>query len=787
MVHRVVALATLLLLTTPRPAHALLPAVQPHGIRATSNGFAALVVREDQAKVADFLPHLYAHAAPAKTTPDLLYDAYFGLRVASGKPTWGNTLAHPLAVQAGDDTQFGYLGATGIVHDLRTLDGVTLDTLTFAPMGLSAPGYMLLARVSNPQASAVTVDLALLLNHHVGAGTPDPSPDAERIRALGPQTLVEDALNSPHRLLYRAVGPESVQLEATNPYARWMQGQAFGDTTDSGTGPDRVAGMAWTQLTLAPGQERLLGALVLYGADASDADLQAQASAWLAGRTPAQLLADEQGGWQAWHGTDVVPKGLDTQSDLLLRRSLALLRMGQVREPDFGPPHTNQTPHGQIVASLPPGIWHIAWVRDQAYAGVALAAGGHGAEAREALDFVLHGQTGGYLSYIGSPYLTSPVRYFGGGLEESDADANGPNIEHDGPGLLLWQAWRYVQATNDAAWLTGAWPDLRDKTADLLVKLVDAQGLIAADSGPWEVHWNGQQKHFTFSSVQAVRGLCAAARLAVIAGEGKLAPGYRQAAQGLRAAIVARLVGSDGVLRGNLEEDAGLDAAAVEAFLDGTVDPGGQVALATWQAWHTKLAAGGGPGLFRNDDGGVYDSAEWLFIDLRVLRMLERMVAAGQPVQAEAIALRQRVLAVVQAGGGLVPELIATQGPGIGQFDGAIPMMGFGSGALVLALGGEAFGDDLGDCLAVPSVADAGPNEQPEPAPEPTPDVGTTADLTDTLDDGPPLPDAALPQYTAPRPASGCTSTRAGPSLPLTCLLVLALLVPRRFRCRPVP
>lgn len=811
--RRALALVAFLLAS---PAFAALPAVQPLGTRVTSNGFAAVAVREPEAKVADFLPHLYAHASPAATTPDLLYDAYFGLRVGQGKPTWGNTLPHPQKLQAGNDAQFGSLEATGIVHDLRILDGVTLDTLTFAPMGLAAPGYVLLAKVKNPQAVPVTVDVALLLNHHVGAGTPDPDSNAERLRSLGLQTLLEDSPASPHRLLYRALGPDAVTLEVLNPYAKWTQGQLLGGLSDSGVGPDRVAGMAWTQLTLAPGQERTVGALVLYGEKALDADLQTQAGAWLAGRTAEQVLADELAGWQAWHGADVIPKALDSQAEALLRRSLALLRMGQVREPDFGPPHTNQTPHGQIVASLPPGIWHIAWVRDQAYAGVALAAGGHGQEAREALDFVLHGQTGGYQAYVGAPYLASPVRYFGGGLEESDSDQDGPNIEHDGPGLLLWQAWRYVQASNDAAWLAGAWPDLRDKAANLLVGLVDAQGLIGKDSGPWEVHWNGKQKHFTFTSLQAVRGLCAAARLAVVAGEGKLAVGYRKVAQQLRASILANLV-QGGVLQGNLEEPAGqaLDAAAVEAFLDGTVDPGGPVALATWQAWQ-QLLAGGGPGLYRNDDGGVYDSAEWLFIDLRVLWMLQRMQAAGQPVDAQP--LRERILAVVQAGGGLVPELIATQGQGAGQFDGAIPMMGFGSGALVLALGGEAFGDDLGECLTVASVADPGPDaaepDAANPADAQAAETGTFADASSNSDaaapadtsavadaptvraDAPTAPDAtaladaaALVDAGGPThpgsasASSGCAAARKGTTGPVLALL-LFLFAWRRFRCR---
>ncbi|MBM4344989.1 MAG: hypothetical protein FJ100_16595 [Deltaproteobacteria bacterium] len=52
----------------------------------------------------------------------------------------------------------------------------------------------------------------------------------------------------------------------------------------------------------------------------------------------------------------------------------------------------------------------------------------------------------------------------------------------------------------------------------------------------------------------------------------------------------------------------------------------GPIASASRTAWQA-LSAGGGPGYFRNDDGGWYDSQEWLFIDLRVLRWLDRAVA----------------------------------------------------------------------------------------------------------------------------------------------------------------
>ncbi len=711
LITAVLALASL-------PAHAALPAMQPFPVRVTANGFAALTVDETLAKVTGFWPHLYAHADALQTTPDLLYDAYFGVKVGDSAPVWATSLAHPATAET-----FGLVDGTGIVRDLRTQNGVDLATLTFAPMTLPSPGAVMLVQVTNHATVAQTVTVAVIGNCHLGAGDP-PGLDGESIHALGSDALVEQDSQTPHRILYRAIGEPPAAMEVLNPYTKWLTGAVFvgGVGTE---GSDRVAGMQWLPVTLQPGETATRGWLLLYGNATDDAQFAAATDLWLAGRSAPQVLADELADWQAWHALDQLPAGLDVAAQLQLQRNLATLRMAQVREPNSGPAGQNQTPHGQIVASLPPGIWHIAWVRDQAYAGVTLAASGHGPEAKDALEFVQNGQTGVYTSYFGGPYLVSPVRYFGGGLEESDTNADGPNIEFDGLGLYLWQAARYVAASQDTAWLTQRWPQLRDLVANRLLALRDPSGLLQKDSSIWEVHWNGQQKHFAYSDVLAVRGLCGASVLAALAGDAPLGESYRTAAVALRDAIQGHFVGADHVLRGNLEESPALalDIAPVEAFLDGQIDPGGPTALATWQLWKASLSAGGGPGLIRNDDGGLYDSAEWLFIDLRVLRMLERMQAAGQNVAADVAALHARMQDVMVAGGGIVPELLGTQGATAGQFDGAIPMVGFGAGAMALWLGGEAWGDDLSACLAPPSVADQAQVVEPEA------DSGSTTDV----------------------------------------------------------
>ena len=68
-----------------------------------------------------------------------------------------------------------------------------------------------------------------------------------------------------------------------------------------------------------------------------------------------------------------------------------------------------------FLAALPPGKWHIGWVRDGAYAIVAQAMAGHLDEAREGVEFFLSAWAGFFNSpeYLGRHYRISSVRYYG--------------------------------------------------------------------------------------------------------------------------------------------------------------------------------------------------------------------------------------------------------------------------------------------------------------------------------------------------------------------------------------
>ncbi len=716
-------------------AGAALPAAKPFALRVAGNGLAIAVFDHAKGRLQDLWLQPYQALVAGQPTQDVLHDAYFGLRTPGAAGVWAPGL--PLQgcavgqVCTASSAVLGYPESAGVIAEKRSWDvngKVTLQTMVWVPQTLQGRGVVLMAEVHNQSDSAKTIEVSLLFNAHLGAGAPQPASEPEQLVATGVRSLLESSPASDHRVWLQAVdglahsatatsAQTPISLETVNPFNKFVKAQPLGGQADSGVGADRVAGMLW-QIQLAPGQKAAVAALALYQAGASAAVLAAQSDQFLQGRTPQQLLADELAWWQSWHAQAKEPAGLAGEALLLYRRSLMLLRMAQSRQPNASGPQdgagTGLAPRGQIVASLPPGQWNITWPRDQAYAGVALAAAGRLDMAKAALEFVLRGKAGQYQAEVGGPYRVSVTRYWGGGTEESDINEFGPNIELDGFGLVLWQAGRYLQASADSEFLAQWWPVLRDLIAEPLRKSVDATGLVKPDSSIWEVHWNGQQKHFAYTSIAAVRGLCAAAQLATWAGEGKLAGQYRADAKALHQAIQTKLSDGKSYLRGNLEEAPGQahDLAAVEAFLDGQLPPWGAVAQASWAAWLAKLAAGGGPGFFRNDDGGEYDSQEWLFIDLRVLRWLDRAVDAGAPLQAHRDALRQRVLEVAQQGGGIVPELLGTSGAAAGQFAGAVPMMGFGAGAAVLALGGAAMDDDLEACLQAGTavVADPGPD-----------------------------------------------------------------------------
>ena len=349
----------------------------------------------------------------------------------------------------------------------------------------------------------------------------------------------------------------------------------------------------------------------------------------------------------------------------------------------------------------------------------------------------------------------------------------------------------------------GAALHIPDNEELVLLGLVEpTTGLLAPDSSIWEHHWNGNQKHFTYSNITAVAGLCGAARLAERFEDPVLAAQYADAALDLREAILDQLVLADGALAGNLEEIAAgqaVDAAVIEAINWGLVPADGATAAATLTAIE-GLRIAPDRGYARNDDTDWYDAQEWVFIDLRVATAY---ALRGDP--AAAAPLIDWVSAQTRANHDLIAELYEV---GDAAYAGAIPMAGYGGGAFALAwLGAQPIMDAAG-CLPL-----AGSDDPPETgetggdtdggsvADDPTADAATATDVAGAgSDDIGPDADSASDATTgssvepltfpeAPADDGGCAGS--GPSsarpIPLALLLslgALAVLHRRRRRRR---
>jgi hypothetical protein len=240
---------------------------------------------------------------------------------------------------------------------------------------------------------------------------------------------------------------------------------------------------------------------------------------------------------------------------------------------------------------------------------------------------------------------------------------------------------------------------------------------VAADSSIWERHWNGNQKHFAYTSITGARGLCDAAGLADKLGEGALASTWRAAGIKMQNALISQLRDDRGFLAQSTEalaEGRGyVDAAVLDALNFGLIDPARRTARATVRGLEGALGTASGMGIFRNDDGSAYDRAEWIFLDLR-LAQAQRMLGSG----ARADALEGWVRGQGDENFGLLAELHDER---TGAYRGSVPMAGFGAGAWLLervardnpvraACGAYAAGDEAldGDAGDVPPTRDGG-------------------------------------------------------------------------------
>jgi GH15 family glucan-1,4-alpha-glucosidase len=644
----------------------------------TGNGLGFQVYDTNAHKITTFLDHPYRYIGPRPDPKsdgwprrNLAFDVYFGL-----KSGWLNT-----PTTAGD---VSYVEETSIIHAPVTLGSVTADTYFYSPFDFD--GNMMVALLHAPGAS----DGYILLNFHLGgvAGQPQSDPDAggESVTAIAAQMAMTETGPGGGAMVYVPIGGVD-HADCQGVFDKVKNGQDLGNN-QSCSGND-----------LAPGFQKKLGAdgwwavAMGFTENAGNAGaLAKQMSDWAAGRAPDKLLTDAKAEWDAWRKP--LPGGAAVCSDdekKVWRQGEATLRMGQVREPYT----SSRKSEGMMLASLPEGEWHSGWVRDGTFGVVGLARSGHLAEAKKGINFFLDaGPVGKYKSFVSNQnYRVSVVRYFGSGEEEADYSGQPtPNVETDGWGMVLWAARQYVEASGDTAWLSSntkvgdsVYAALVNGIAKPMEANLEANGIMKADSGIWEVH-DANKKHFAFTTMAAARGFCDLAALAKKAGKDADATKYKALAAKVRAAFLSSFIDQQGALGGSLEgisSNQYFDGAVAAAFTWNLLDDfAGQTATATLDVLaQLKVASGG---FKRNNDGlSSYDNNEWILVDLLISNALRR---AGRTAEADSYVK----LVVDQAAANfyILPELynaVPSDGA-IGKYTGSIPMVGYGAGAYIMTM-----------------------------------------------------------------------------------------------------
>jgi hypothetical protein len=417
---------------------------------------------------------------------------------------------------------------------------------------------------------------------------------------------------------------------------------------------------------------------------------------WRAALAPSALVKREIAELEHWRVQPTVRFAGEKERHLW-RQSEVMLRIGQSREPN----RPGRNNNGLIVASLPDGVWCTPWVRDMAYAALALARMGHRDEARAALLGYFNAQPTGKMreQTAGADYQISVVRYFGDGSEEPFFTMEGStNVEFDDWGLALWVLGDYLRQYSDPG-LLGI-PTYRgrlyESARDYVVKPLLANleqydhGLIvAADTSIWEERQK-DKKHFAFSTAAAIVGLKSFAEIARSQGDQATRTDVlnrvAQLEQGFTAAFIR-----DGKLRGTLEEGVknDIDGALLPIINWGIVTNPAVVQSTVERMELLKVASGGyrrvrstytDPAIFEY----WYERQEFVFVDISLAEVYRRMGRS-----AEAAAIMKRIVDKAADDHNIMPEMYVAESctlfPGaLGDPTGARPMVGYGAGAYIL-------------------------------------------------------------------------------------------------------
>jgi hypothetical protein len=452
-----------------------------------------------------------------------------------------------------------------------------------------------------------------------------------------------------------------------------------------GARPDQplAASPAWALIALEPGDEA--------------GPALRQFARWRASLPPRQLAIREVAEFERWRASPEVGFRDDKERHLW-RQSETMLRIAQSREPNRADRHGN----GLIVAALP-DVYATTWVRDMAWATMALVRMGHPAEARAALLAWFNARpTGKMRDWVyGADYQISVVRYFGNGAEQPFFTQEGStNVEFDDWGEALWVLGEYLRKYEDPALLRAAtwrgplYETARDFIVGPLVANTEPYGegrILAADTSIWEERQK-DKKHFAFSTAMAIVGLGAFADIARQAGDEAARKAALADLARIRTGFEAAFV-RDGRLYGTLERGVKneIDGALIPIINFGLVRDARVIGDTVDRMELLKVASGGyrrvrsiytDPAIFEY----WYERQEFLFVDLALAELYRRL---GRT--AEADSMLSRIVDKAAADHNIIPEMYVALPcklfPGrIGDPTGALPMVGYGAGAFILHL-----------------------------------------------------------------------------------------------------
>lgn len=402
-----------------------------------------------------------------------------------------------------------------------------------------------------------------------------------------------------------------------------------------------------------------------------------------------------------------MPDALTEKERNVVEQSVSILKMAQVSDAEIFP-----YSHGQVLASLRPGLWHVAWVRDGSYAIQAMTRLGMYEEAGKALEFMLNAPSGRYKHYVysdgkdygpGVEYQVSLTRYFGNGTEECDYNEFGPNIEYDDFGLFLCTFADYVSRSGDKAFYM-KWNEVMcKKVADATIAIIDTNSLVRADSGPWEHHLQ-MTKQYAFTSAVCARGLGLFAGLQEQYGLPH--EKYHEAAERLKKGILSHLLVDGSYIKGNANDfqttdHEYYDGGSFEMFANGLMTD--KQLFQAHMACYDKVMRiqGDRPGYIRLISNDPYENQEWVFINLRIA--LAHLNFGQEP---EARRLIDFVTEQASVNNNIIPEMYSNKiqmakvpeeyydwntwcnciRQEDDQYIGTIPMVGYGSGAYIIAL-----------------------------------------------------------------------------------------------------